>query len=246
MTSIKKHIPNTITSVGLACGTAGIIATLSAGRPDLGLYLMLAALLCDYCDGLAARMLGAYSDMGKELDSLADMVSFGVLPSVMLFKTYSLLHGTEGPGAWLCWAPLLLSVFSGLRLAKFNIDERQHESFIGLATPSSALLCAGFCCWALYSDCAPVSCLAASVWFIPVLSLALGLLLVSEIPMFSLKFGKNIEADTATRMKRYAFASISAIVAILIVVFGIYWSAVIVGIILTYILMNACLAIFKI
>lgn len=246
MTSIRKHIPNSITSLGLACGAAGIIVTLSAGRPDIGFYLMLAALLCDYCDGLAARVLGAYSDMGKELDSLADMVSFGVLPSVMLFKTYTLTHGTDGPAAWLCWAPLLLAVFSGLRLAKFNIDERQHDSFIGLATPSSALLCAGFCTWALYSDCAAVSCLAASVWFIPALSLGLGLLLVCGIPMFSFKFGNGTQADTATRMKRYAFVSISAIVVILAVLLGLFWSSIIVGIILCYILMNLCFAIFKI
>ena len=244
--SIKKHIPNAITSTGLACGTAGIIVTLAAANPLAGLYLMLAALVCDYCDGLAARMLGAYSEMGKELDSLADMVSFGVLPSVMLFETYRILHGTEGLAQWLCWAPLLLAVFSGLRLAKFNIDERQHESFIGLATPSAALLCASFCTWAISGDSGFVTSLAASSWFIPVLTLALGLLLVSEIPMFSFKFGKDIQADTVTRMKRYAFISVSAIIIVLVAVFGLYWSSILAGIILCYILLNTGFAVLRI
>jgi len=244
--SFRKHIPNTITSIGLACGTAGIIFTLHFGNPLFGLYLMLAALVCDYCDGLAARLLGAYSDMGKELDSLADMVSFGVLPSVILFETFFCMHEVDGIAKWLCWTPLLLAVFSGLRLAKFNIDERQHESFIGLATPSAALLCASFCAWAANGDCAFVSKLASSIWFIPALSLVLSLLLVSEIPMFSFKFGKNIQTDTITKMKRYAFISISAIIIVMVVIFGLYWAAIPLGIILCYVLMNLGFAVFRI
>ena len=82
--SIKKHIPNTITLMNLLCGVIGVMAAI-VGRTDLAFLLMLAAALFDFCDGLAARLLGAYSPVGKELDSLADMVSFGVLPSVMLF-----------------------------------------------------------------------------------------------------------------------------------------------------------------
>ena len=241
---IKKHVPNTITSIGLACGVIGIIATLAYGKPLAGLYFMLGALACDYCDGLAARLLGAYSDMGKELDSIADMVNFGVLPSVMLYQTYDLLNN-DAAGEWLIWLTLVLAVFSGLRLAKFNVDERQHESFIGLATPSSALLAASFCVWALEGGQGFITGLASTVWFIPALAVTLGALMVSGIPMFSFKFGKDIHADAVTKMKRYAFLSISAIVVILVVTLGWHWTAVIAGVICAYILMNICFAILR-
>ena len=80
---VRGNIPNAITSLNLLCGVVGVVFALS-GRPDIAFYLMLAAAVCDFCDGFAARLLHAYSPVGKELDSLADMVSFGVLPSVML------------------------------------------------------------------------------------------------------------------------------------------------------------------
>ena len=133
--SIKKHIPNTITSMNLLSGVLGVIFTLE-GRIDIAFLLMLAAAVFDFFDGFAARLLHSYSDIGKELDSLADMVSFGVLPSIMLYKTMDI----AGAG-WTKYIVLILAVFSGLRLAKFNIDERQTSSFLGLATPSSAIIC---------------------------------------------------------------------------------------------------------
>ena len=86
--SIKKYIPNAITSMNLVCGIIGVIFAFKA-RFDLAFYMMIAAAVFDFMDGLAARALGAYSDMGKELDSLCDMVSFGVLPSVMLYENKS-------------------------------------------------------------------------------------------------------------------------------------------------------------
>mgnify|MGYP002513918295 CR=1 FL=1 len=101
---------------------------------------MLAAAVCDFCDGLAARLLGAYSNVGKELDSLADMITFGLLPSIMMYKTMEEFH----PGQWYSYIPLIIVVFSALRLAKFNIDERQSENFIGLATPACAMICGSF------------------------------------------------------------------------------------------------------
>ena len=89
--SLVKHIPNSITSMNLLCGAMGVVFTLQ-GRPDIAFPLMLAATVFDFCDGLAARLLKAYSPIGKELDSLADMISFGLLPSIMLLETMQ-LHG---------------------------------------------------------------------------------------------------------------------------------------------------------
>ena len=139
---IVKHIPNTITCLNLLSGVMGIIV-LFGGRPDQAFFLMLAAAVFDFCDGLAARALGAYSELGKELDSLADMVSFGVLPAMMLFV------GTSHP--YLRFVTLLLVAFSALRLAKFNLDERQHASFLGLPTPASAMICGSLICYSFVS-----------------------------------------------------------------------------------------------
>lgn len=231
--SVRKHIPNAITSLNLLCGVIGIILTLGGGKLELAFLFMLAAVVFDFCDGLAARLLGAYSEIGKELDSLADIVSFGVLPSVMLYEWY----GQSVEGFWhnLAWMPLLLAVFSALRLAKFNLDERQHESFIGLPTPACALICGSFCTLHL-----------ASVWIIPLFVLVFCWLLVCEIPMFSLKFGKDIHADAVTKMKRYAIVSIAAIVVIVVALVGLPWQAIITGVLLAYILENALCALFKV
>ena len=160
MVSIRKNIPNTITSMNLLCGVLGILSCLK-GDVSTAFYLMLAASVFDFCDGLAARVLHAYSPMGKELDSLSDMVSFGVLPSVMLvcFAEHSFLGGLDlafNVSPFIHWlvvlSPVLVAVFSGLRLAKFNTDERQSENFIGLATPAGAIFLAALVCFAMKSE----------------------------------------------------------------------------------------------
>ena len=179
---IVKHIPNTITSMNLLCGVLGVMSALK-GNLDTAFYLMLIGALCDFCDGLSARLLKAYSDLGKELDSLADMVSFGVLPALMMNRLMADIHGDS----LLCYIPLLIAVFSALRLAKFNIDTRQSENFIGLATPSCALL-VGSLIYSAESFPQLDGILAANTYIIPVISVILSLLLVSEIPMFSFKF----------------------------------------------------------
>ena len=180
--SLTKHIPNTITSLNLLCGVMGVIFAME-GRLDAAFVLMLLAALFDFCDGLAARLLHAYSDIGKELDSLCDVVSFGVLPSVMLFSLW-------GRPLWpLGFLPLLLAVFSALRLAKFNLDERQHDGFIGLPTPAAAMICGALAHCAATTPGGFLATLAASSWFIPALALCLSALLVCEVPMFAVKLG---------------------------------------------------------
>lgn len=230
---IVKHIPNTITSLNLLCGVLGVICSLE-GRIDYAFYLMLAAAVFDFCDGFSARLLKAYSDIGKELDSLSDMVSFGVLPSVMLYCLMSDLN----PDCWLRLVPLLIAVFSGLRLAKFNVDERQTENFIGLATPSCAILCGSI---AYYVTRCPESTIAAWAgvkWSIPVLSVILAALLVSEIPMFSMKFKKGDDGKVKIGTHRIIFAVCALIEIILTIILKQNWSFAVILIFLTYILMN--------
>ena len=230
---IVKHIPNTITSLNLLCGVLGVICSLE-GRIDYAFYLMLAAAVFDFCDGFSARLLKAYSDIGKELDSLSDMVSFGVLPSVMLYC----LMGDLNPDCWLRLVPLLIAVFSGLRLAKFNVDERQTENFIGLATPSCAILCGSI---AYYVTRCPESTIAAWAgvkWSIPVMSVILAALLVSEIPMFSMKFKKGDDGKVKIGTHRIIFAVCALIEIILTIILKQNWSFAVILIFLTYILMN--------
>ncbi len=238
--SLRAHIPNAITSLNLLCGVVGVVFALR-GSTDLAFFLMLAAGLFDFCDGLAARLLDAHSPIGGELDSMADMVSFGVLPSVMLYTCMEEL----GCAAPLCFIPLLLAVFSGIRLAKFNVDERQHDSFLGLPTPSSAIICGSL---AVFCHACPESWLAriCSFWFvIPLLTVILCALLVSEVPMFSFKTGRS-GGDGIQGMKRTAFLCISVLIVITVLVLGLHWSIVPLGVFLSYVIENLLFALFHI
>jgi len=235
--SVKKYIPNAITSLNLVCGVTGIWFAFVQGDCRTAFYLMLAAVVFDFCDGLAARLLGAWSEIGKQLDSLSDLVSFGVLPAAIMMTTYSHM-GLQG--SILYWVPVVLALFSAIRLAKFNVDERQHESFVGLPTPASALICASLC-FLLESYGAPVH---PGKWLIPATALVLSFLLVCELPMFSFKYGKDIQFDPLTRMKRTALISISAIIVVMVVLFALPWPAIILGIFLVYILENALFELF--
>ena len=233
--SVVKHIPNTITSMNLLCGVLGVIASLD-GRLEQGFALMILAAVFDFCDGLAARLLKAYSEIGKELDSLADDVSFGVLPAVMLYK----ISGTDI--AVLRYLPLLLAAFSALRLAKFNLDERQHDSFIGLPTPAAAMICGSL---ATLVTVRPDSFLAhwcAGPVFIPVLTIVLCYLLVSEIPMFSMKFGGGRKAARIEVAKRVAFLVIAGLAVVIALVERSHWSFVFFASFLGYILINLAMS----
>ena len=177
--NIRKHIPNTITCLSLVSGCIATVMALQDNYLWAAIWIIIAAVF-DFLDGFAARLLKAYSPMGKELDSLSDMVSFGVAPGMIVFSMLgqaSLPLGEIGR-----YIPYL--AFSGLRLAKFNIDERQTTSFIGMPVPAHALF------WASVGySLSPLS-QANNVLFIVVtlvVALATSLLLVSEIPMFSLK-----------------------------------------------------------
>ena len=228
---IIKHIPNAITSMNVLCGVFGVIAAFS-GNIHIAFYFMLAGAVCDFCDGLAARALKAYSPMGKELDSLADLITFGMLPSIMLYKSMDWYN----PGQWYCFIPLIIVVFSALRLAKFNIDERQSENFIGLATPACAMLCGSFATISPLDVVNIARPVTESPWIIPVAAVLLSLLLVSEIPMFSMKFKKD--AEPSIKLRRTVFLCISAVAIILILALRQNIAYAIFIIFALYILMN--------
>ena len=179
--TIKKHIPNTLTSLNLLAGMFGIFYVLE-GELFYGAYFILLAAAFDFLDGFVARMLRVHSEIGKELDSLADLVTFGVLPSFVLFQMIR-MHTTLD---YLPFFVFIVGIFSAIRLAKFNIDTRQSERFIGVPTPANALLISTLPFTALkFPD--------AYGWiYQPYLLLGLALLmsflLVSEIPLIALKF----------------------------------------------------------
>ncbi len=188
MNAFVKNIPNSITCLNLLSGCFACIFAFQGQYDWVALCIGLSALF-DFLDGMAARLLHAYSPLGKELDSLADLISFGLAPGLMvmhLMAYNSTFHGMTEYQSWWALSALLIPVFSALRLAKFNIDTRQTTSFIGLPVPANALFWIGICQAVLRME-SPV-CGYAIVALVIIFSL----LLVSEIPMFSLKF-KNLK-----------------------------------------------------
>lgn len=206
---MKKHIPNTITLCNLVSGCAATVFALK-GDLSTALGLICAGNVFDFFDGMTARLLGVASPIGKELDSLADVVTSGVAPSAML---YVLLQKC-GLDACLSLAVFALAAFSALRLAKFNLDTRQSTSFIGLPTPACALFWA-----ALVADCGDaIAETPYGAWCVGVGVVLSCLLLVSEVPMFALKFKSwGLRANAL----RYGFVAASALLLALLGVAGL-------------------------
>ena len=196
---IKKHIPNFITTLNLFSGCFAIYYGFQANYEMVMAFILIAAVF-DFMDGLAARILKAYSAIGKELDSLADVVSFGVAPGVLVF---SLINESALPD-WMAFVGFIVPVFSALRLAKFNIDARQTSSFIGMPTPANALFWAGM--GYSFSD-----LLIDNGLLTIVLAIVFCLFLVSEVPMFSLKF-KNLSLKNNWVQYLFLVGSVALIV----------------------------------
>ncbi len=191
--SIKKYIPNTITSMNLLCGVLAAACAFGGELQAAALFIIAGAVF-DFFDGFAARALGVSGPMGKELDSLADNITFGLAPAA-IYSTYvrwfltgsfvTPLAEMEMGDIVMSFIPLILSVFAGLRLAKFNIDERQTESFLGLTTTATGLFTASLIWMLPGNEELFKSVMTPAVVFVMV-AIFCGLL-VSEIPMFSLK-----------------------------------------------------------
>ena len=294
---IRKHIPNALTCCNLLCGCLAVICS---SNPVAPLIFVLLAAFFDFFDGLAARSLKAYSPIGKDLDSLADMVSFGVAPAIVGYR-YILGLGVKAfgydqplsvyffrnwwpaeylanqpamkiqtEGAFLpldggnitlfliaLMLPLFIAVFSALRLAKFNNDTRQRDNFIGLATPACAIFYISLI-WALYLNLThryflftvdqgdPQGYANPALWvtnWLPAIIVpVLCWLLVSGIPMFSMKFRNLSWQDNKVR---YIFLLIAVVEIVMTIIGGFPFAGCLCAIILTYIILNFLLLAFR-
>ena len=179
-----KHIPNTLTLLNLICGFAAIVCVIK-GYNDYASYCIIVGMVFDFSDGFAARVLKAYSALGKELDSLADMVTFGVAPGSIVFNLLTAGGMTELKAFAVA---VIIPAASALRLARFNNDPEQSSSFRGLATPASAFTIVSVSLAAAWSDCRIYDMMAGSPLFISLLALFLSVMMLLNVRMFSLKF----------------------------------------------------------
>ena len=220
-----RHLPNFITSLNLFCGCLAILSLTYASDPLTAAFLVIAAAIFDFLDGFVARLLKVTSSIGAELDSLADMVTFGVVPGLILlhYLADSIPHTISGLNSFfdhpLLLIPLLIPVFSALRLAKFNVDTRQSESFRGLPTPASALWVIAIPLMIEYSpiglrgDIGTVQQVIVDQWFIIASSIVLSGLMVSDIPLMAMKF-KSF--GWKGNQVKYAFLIISVLLLIIL------------------------------
>ncbi len=228
-----RHLPNTITCLNLFCGCLSVVASFN-GQLATAAYFIFAAAVFDFFDGFVARWLKAYSEIGKELDSLADMVSFGLAPASIMFAMLLRAVAAKGIatdmyacGWFIAISAFLIAVFSALRLAKFNIDTRQSDSFIGLPTPANAL----FICSLVFTAQGNgyFAALTGNLFFLLAIIVVFSYLLVAELPLFSLKF-KSF--DWKNNKIRYIFIGLSAIILI-----ALQWTGLSI-IILVYIILS--------
>lgn len=202
---MKKHIPNFITCLNLFSGCIAIVLAFNSELSSAAIFIA-AALIFDFLDGFVARLLMVQSEIGKQLDSLADMVTFGVLPGVIMFHLINnaliFKYGNWNIPSnliYLKYVGFLITVFSGIRLAKFNIDTRQSESFIGLPTPANTIFIASFPLILATSNQKTIIHLILNPTFLVIISVIMSLLLVAELPLFALKFKNFSWADNKVR-----------------------------------------------
>jgi len=182
---IKQHIPNLITLLNLFLGCVAVIFAFS-GRMEYVPYLVLGAAAADFADGLSARLLRVSSPLGVQLDSLADMVTFGLVPGVMMFQLLQIAWGGD-VSLTKTLPAFMLTLFSALRLAKFNIDTRQTEGFLGLPTPANTVFITSLGL-ILHHDNYGLTSLLVSPWFLYLVTVVFSLLMVVELPLLSNKF----------------------------------------------------------
>ncbi|AVR43805.1 phosphatidylserine synthase [Christiangramia fulva] len=196
---IKRHIPNFITLLNLLSGSIAVIFAVK-GNLILAAVFVAAGIFFDFFDGLSARLLDVKSEIGLQLDSLADVVTSGVVPGIVMFQLLNKALPGGGPGAdwgtslfhvsfnpWALFG-LLIILASAYRLAKFNVDDRQTDSFIGLPTPANALLILSLPLILTYQPGPVVSDIILNHWFLLALTFVSCILLNAELPLFALKF----------------------------------------------------------
>lgn len=221
MKKITDYIPNTITCVNVAAGTAAVFAAMRQDELWCGLqgyqwaYIFIAiAAVADFLDGLSARLLHAYSETGRELDSLCDLVSFGVAPAVLLYGACNAC----GVPAWGAWTAVLIPVFGALRLARFNVAATTAPSvnFTGLPIPANAIFWIGFTAWMyeleIISGVVVVVCVLLLSW-----------IMTSRMRLFSLKFRSFNLRDN---WERYSLVLACAVCCLTMGVTGLLWTIV--------------------
>lgn len=221
MNRIIKNIPNCVTAMNLGAGCLAIISACHGTGRFWGLmgfqwaFIFIAiGALADFCDGFAARLLKAYSELGKELDSLCDLVTFGVAPALTLF----FLLQEIGVDTWLCWTTILIPISAAFRLARFNLDTRQSVNFIGLPVPANAMF------WIGYAGLMWKGVLFLSYWYVFLCFLVVECWLMnSNIPMYSLKM---TNFSFKENFPRYLLALAAGVFCFSLGVGGLFWLAV--------------------
>ncbi|UNY97604.1 CDP-alcohol phosphatidyltransferase family protein [Zhouia spongiae] len=220
---MKKHIPNLITLLNLFCGSVAAIFAVK-NQLEVAAFFVFIGIFFDFFDGFAARMLNVQSDLGVQLDSLADMVTSGLVPGIVMFQLLGMGNSltswevdkeTADGVVWfssgldvLPFLGLLITLASAYRLAKFNIDEEQVSSFIGLPTPANALFVLSLPLILFYQGNDMVNELILNKWFLIAVTLLSSYMLNARIPLFALKFKSWRLKENATR---YSFLSLSLI-----------------------------------
>ena len=195
---LKKYIPNLLTLLNLLCGTIAVIFAVN-NELEIAAYFVLLGIFFDFFDGFAARIFKVEGELGKQLDSLADVVTSGVVPGIVIYKLLQTKNTIEifntEVVSWktqeielLPFFGLLFTLAAAYRLAKFNIDERQTSSFIGLPTPAATLVVLSLPLILNYSSLEFATALIENKWFLIILTVVLSFLINAEIPLFSLKF----------------------------------------------------------
>ena len=217
-------IPNMLTLGNLLCGASAVVALLMHSNFELAFWLVVASAIFDFFDGFAARLLKSTSAIGVELDSLADMVSFGLVPSVAMFSLWDLAPEAETLPEWMRYLTLIIVAFSALRLAKFNIDDTQTSEFCGLPTPANGLFCLSLAMLMASGD------IMLPRWAIVTISIGMAYMLISPVRMFALKFkGFGWQGNEI----RYAF------IALCVVLIAAFTRYAVPAIILLYMVISA-------
>ena len=237
---MKNQIPNSITILSLILACLAIILTFE-GELAIACYLLIGSCICDFFDGFAARALKVNNPIGKEIDSLVDMIAFGVAPAMLLYQVTKIAQETQQiqlliDFPWLHYIAFMIPIFSAIRLAKFNIDTRQTSSFIGLAVPAHACFYIFTALLFLYPE---LPQLIPTIDFVtpivsnPIIMLAFGailpIMLVAEVPMFSLKFKslkwkENSLAFSFISLWLIMFITMNIVAMPTIVILYILWS----------------------
>ena len=239
---MKNAVPNTITIISLILSSWSIILTFE-GNLDLAAHLLIICCFCDFLDGFAARLLKVKNPLGAQLDSLVDMIAFGLAPAMLLFQFTKNLHAenpiqilTDYP--WLFYVTFLIPILSAFRLAKFNIDTRQTKSFIGLAVPAHASFYIFSVIVYLHPDLPKIidvnniiMPIISNPLIMLIISALLSFMLIAEVPMFSLKV-KNLRWSENQTPLTFLFLLIALLVLInlvampVIIIIYIIWSII--------------------